>query len=971
MTPFKTAVLLAGSALAVLTAASPALAQTPAAAPQQAGAPPAAAPVSTLVRAVNIPFEQLTLANGLRVVVHTDRKAPIVAVSVWYGVGSKDEPEGRSGFAHLFEHLMFNGSENYDREFFEPLEEVGATDYNGTTWFDRTNYFQNVPTPALERALFLESDRMGHLLGAVTEAKINNQRAVVQNEKRQRANEPYGLVEYASLQGLFPEGHPYRRNPVGSMQDLNAASLEDVKTWFRTHYGPNNAVLVLAGDIDARTARPLVEKYFGDIARGPATPKITAPVPERSQTTREVIPDQVPTPRLYRYWAAPGRNEADQPLLNVAAAVLASGTTSRFYNDLVRDKKLATSVGSGVTDDVLASQVQLRVDVRPGIDPAVVEARIDELLAQFLREGPTADEVERVSTRVVAGVIRGLEQVGGFTGKAGVLAAGALYAGDAGFYRTNLQRYASATPASVKAAAGRWMNDGDFRLQVVPGARTADDVARAGDALSVLPPPLFYQQPGTPPRPAAQAARSGVDRSKLPEVKGFPQLDFPTVERTRLSNGVEVQLARRTAVPVVQMAMSFDAGYASDSKDKQGLASLTATLLDEGTQRRNAVQIAQEAERLGAILTGGTSADTTDVIVSALKPNLAASLDLFADVLRNSTFPQTDIDRLKSTRIAAIAQERAQPIQTGRRELPALVYGPDHPYSGSLTGSGTPEAVAAFTREDFIAHRERWLRPDNATLSVVGDTTMAELKPMLERAFAGWRAPASPKGRKTFTPVSAPPSRIVIVDRPGSPQSVILAGTVLRSRGTDDLLALQVANDALGAAGTSRLITDLRETKGWAYAAASQVPELREQVPLVMFAPVQTDRTADSLKAIIDNVRAYNGPRPITQAELDRAVNNRVRSLPGGFETSLSVLSALGTNKVLGRPDDYQEKLAPRLRRLTVGEVRAASARNIDPSRLTWLIVGDRAKIEAGLRALNVGPVEVRAAPAQAAPPVR
>jgi predicted Zn-dependent peptidase len=496
-----------------------------------------------------------------------------------------------------------------------------------------------VPTPALERALFLESDRMGYLLGAVTQAKIDNQRSVVQNEKRERANQPYGLVEYASLEGLFPEGHPYRRNPIGSMQDLNAGSLEDVKSWFRTRYGPNNAVLVLAGDIDAKTARPLVERHFGAIARGPDTPRASAPVPERSQTTREVIPDQVPTPRLYRYWVAPGRNAAEQPLLGVAAAVLADGSASRFYNDLVRDRKLATSVAGMVTSDLLASQVRLQVDLAPGVDPAVAEARIDELLAQFLREGPTPDEVERVATRVVGETIRGLEQVGGFTGKAAVLAEGALYAGDPGFYRTTLQRYASATPASVRAAAARWMNDGDFRLQVVPGTRTPDDLARVADVAAAPAAPSAAPRAAPASRPTATAAGSAGAR-KLPDVKGFPQLDLPSVERTRLSNGVEVQLARRAAVPVVQMAMSFDAGSASDPKDKRGLASLTAALLDEGTDRRSALQITEEAERLGATFGGATFVDTSAVFLLALKPNLAASLDLLADVLRNPTFPR-------------------------------------------------------------------------------------------------------------------------------------------------------------------------------------------------------------------------------------------------------------------------------------------------------------------------------------------
>lgn len=961
--------MLAGAALGGLLSSVATQAQTRPADPVMRAAPvssPArAAPVSSLVRAVDIPFQQFTLPNGLRVIVHTDRKAPIVAVSVWYGVGSKDEPAGRTGFAHLFEHLMFNGSENSDREFFEPLEEVGATDYNGTTYFDRTNYFQNVPTPALERALFLESDRMGHLLGAVTQAKIDNQRSVVQNEKRQRANDAYGLVEYAQLEGLFPGGHPYRHSPVGSMADLNAATLDDVKTWFRTNYGPNNAVLVLAGDVDLRTARPLVERYFGDIPRAATPIRTTAGVPDRRETTRRTMPDAVPNARLYRSWAIPGRNDADMPLLDIASAVLAGGSTSRLYNDLVRDKKLAVSVGGGASDELLAGTLQLTVDVRPGVDPAMVEARLDELLNQFLREGPTADEVGRVSTRFASGVIQGLEQVGGFTGKAGTLAEGALYANDPAFYKTTLRRYATATPAAVKAAAARWMADGDFRLAVVPGTRTPEDVARAGGGVGgvvagggVTPGgPLHYQTPGQ----ARPVLRSGaVDRSKLPDVKGFPKLDFPNVERTRLSNGIQVEFARRTTVPVVRMAMSFDAGYASDPRDKLGLASLAASLLDEGTNRRTAIQIGEEMQRLGGSIGTAAGPDRTRVALTALTPNLAPSLDIFADVLRNATFPPAEIERLKTVRAAQIAQEQAQPILLAIRELPPLLYGPQHPYGVPLTGSGTTAAVAGITRDDVVAYRDRWLRPDNATLFVVGDTTLAQLTPMLERSFAGWRPPAAPKGVKTFTAVAPPAaSRIIILDRPGAPQSFILGGTTLRSRGVDDLLAFNVANDVLGGGATSRLNTDLRETKGWAYGAQSTLIELREQSPFIALAPVQTDRTADSVKAIIDNIRAYNGATPATPTELARAINNRTRSLPGSFETGSAVLGALESNDLLERPDDYQERLADRVRALVSRDLVAASGANIDPARMIWLVVGDRAKIEAPLRALNLGTVEV------------
>ncbi|HEX8261934.1 MAG TPA: pitrilysin family protein, partial [Allosphingosinicella sp.] len=387
-----------------------------------AAAPAGPAPVAELVRKIDIPYEQFTLDNGLRVIVHEDRKAPVVAISIWYNVGSKDEPKGRTGFAHLFEHLMFNGSENAPGDYFEPLREIGATDFNGTTWFDRTNYFQTVPKPALERGLFLEADRMGRLLGAVTQEKLTNQIGVVQNEKRQGDNEPYGLVEYAQLEALFPEGHPYRHSTIGSMADLDAATLEDVKNWFRSKYGPNNAVLVLAGDVSAAEARPLVEKHFGGIPRGPVNNPAKADVPTLPAPKVEVMQDRVANVRLYRNWIVPGMLDDAAVQLDVAAGVLGGLASSRLDNELVRKDQTAVGVRAYILPFHRVSQFEIQVDVKPGVDPEIVSKRLDEIVAELIANGPTADEVQRVVMTDVAGRIRGLEQVGGFGGKAVALA---------------------------------------------------------------------------------------------------------------------------------------------------------------------------------------------------------------------------------------------------------------------------------------------------------------------------------------------------------------------------------------------------------------------------------------------------------------------------------------------------------------------------------------------------------------------
>jgi zinc protease len=453
---------------------------------------------------VDIPYQKFVLDNGLTVIVHEDRKAPIVAVSVWYKVGSKDEPPGKTGFAHLFEHLMFNGSENYNDEFFKPFEQVGATNQNGTTWFDRTNYFQNVPTPALDMALWLESDRMGHLLGAVTQEKLDNQRGVVQNEKRQGDNQPYGLVEYRVLEGLYPEGHPYRHSTIGSMADLDAAALEDVHQWFKDYYGAANTVLVLAGDLDAATGKALAEKYFGDIPAGPPVKRMQSWVPDRSHDTFEIMYDRVPQVRSYRYWSVPGRTTRERFLLELAASVLGNGKNSRLYQALVYQNQLAVNVGVGVEEHQLASMFSIDVTLKPEATLEQVNSILDRELAKFLAEGPTAEELERVKTGINAGVVRGLEQIGGFGGKATALAQGELYAGNPTFFRTSLRWLNEASSDEVRNAARTWLSDGRYKLDVLP----------YGDYT---------------------VAESTVDRSTgLPPVGEMPDLVFPQVQRAEL-----------------------------------------------------------------------------------------------------------------------------------------------------------------------------------------------------------------------------------------------------------------------------------------------------------------------------------------------------------------------------------------------------------------------------------------------------
>jgi len=922
-------------------------------------AKPEAAALASLVQAVDIPYEEFTLDNGLRVLVHTDRKAPVVAVSIWYNVGSKDEPHGKTGFAHLFEHLMFNGSENAPGDFFEPLKNIGATDVNGTTWFDRTNYFETVPTAALEVALFLESDRMGHLLGAVTQEKLDNQRGVVQNEKRQGDNQPYGLVEYAQLEALFPDGHPYRHSTIGSMADLDSASLEDVKTWFRDKYGPNNAVLVLAGDIDAATARPLVEKYFGDIPRGPENRPAEADVPSLPAPVSQEMKDRVATTRIYRNWVVPGLLERETVDLSVAAEILGGLASSRLDNALVRDEQIAVAVTGSVQEFHRIGLFEVTADVKPGVDPALVGRRLDEIIADLVQNGPTADEVERVVMTRVSDRVRGLEQVGGFSGKATALAEGALYANDPEHYKKQLIAYTQVTPESVRAALQKWLTRPVYALSVVPGERDAyQEAAVSAGSLR----PRYYRQPTESEQPLAPKPRSfaGVDRSQLPPVGQIADLDFPDVEHATLSNGIKVSFARRSVVPVVLVSMQFDAGYASDTPGKLGLQSFMASLMDEGTATRNSREIAEAKERLGAKISIGASIDRTTATLSAVKPNLGASLDLMAEILKSPSFDAREIERLRAQRLTQIAAEQTEPLGIAFRALPPLLYGAQHPYGVPFTGSGLADDIKGVTREDVVAAHAAWIRPDNARIFVVGDTTLADILPELESRFGSWTPPAVPKGVKSFAQASipAPRPRIVLIDRPQSPQSLILAGTVMPVKGTDELTTLLAANDVLGGDFLSRMNMDLRETKGWAYGVQGFVNRVENEVPYLIYAPVQADRTADSIRALREQMETFLTSKGVTPEELSRTVNGSIRELPGSYETSGDVLSAIQANALYRRPDNYQETLASRYRAMTAAQLDQAARAVIKPETLVWVVVGDAAKVRPQLEKLGM-PVEV------------
>ncbi|SHL08754.1 M16 family metallopeptidase [Rhodothermus profundi] len=883
-------------------------------------------PADTSTLPVEIPYKKFVLDNGLTLIVSEDYKAPIVAVNIWYHVGSKNEKPGRTGFAHLFEHLMFNGSEHFNDDWFQALERVGATDLNGTTNRDRTNYFQTVPVNALDLVLWLESDRMGHLLGAIDQAKLDEQRGVVQNEKRQGENQPYGKVWNIIAKHTYPEGHPYSWPVIGYMEDLEAATLEDVHEWFKTYYGPNNATIVIAGAIDPQTALEKVKKYFGAIPPGPPLAKPRTWVAKRTGEQRMRMEDRVPQARIYKVWNVPEWGHPERDYLDLAADVLASGKTSRLYRRLVYTDQIATDVRAFVFTGEIGSQFMIIASARPGVPLAQVEQAIDEELTRFLQEGPTADELERVKADFIAGFVRGVERIGGFGGKSDILAQYEVYGGDPGLYKVTLRRMQQATPQQVLEAARKWLSDGVFVLEVHP-------------------------------YPKLQASGEDVDRSQLPPVGPPPEVSFPEVQQATLSNGLKVLLVERHAVPVVNFQLILDAGYAADQFARPGTATLAMNMLDEGTTSRTALEISDELDRLGARLGTGSDLDVSTVYFSTLRDRLDPSLELFADVVLRPAFPEADFQRLKQQQLIAIQREQVSPLQMALRVFPRLLYGEGHAYGLPLTGSGTLESVQQITRDDLVRFHQTWFKPNHATLIVVGAITMDELLPRLERLFADWKPGEVPE--KNIQDVPHKEQAVVyLIDRPGSEQSIIFAGHVAPPEANPRELAIKVMNRVLGGAFTSRINMNLREDKGWSYGARTLLMSARGPRPFIVYAPVQTDKTASAMLEIkkeLDGI--VSGQKPITPEELDKAQRNLTLRLPGRWETANAILNDLSYVVQFGWPLDYWRTYPEAVQALTLDEVNAAAREILHPDRLVWVVVGDRSRIEAEIRQLGLGPV--------------
>lgn len=879
---------------------------------------------------LSLEHDTFVLDNGLTVVVHTDRKAPVVAVNVWYHVGSKDEPNGKTGFAHLFEHLMFQGSENFVGEFFAPLEDAGATDMNGTTSRDRTNYFQTVPKSSLDVALWMEAERMGHFQGAISQERLDEQRGVVKNEKRQGLNRPYGIARMLIPKYTYPHGHPYSWPVIGSMEDLDAASLEDVKTWFETYYGASNAVLVLAGDITVEEAREKVEAHFGHIQAGPAVDQRGVWVARMKERVEHTAFDQVPQERVYQVFNLPQFGSDEAEYLRLASLVLGSGKNSRLYRRLVYEDQLATNVYVWFSDGEIGSQLYVVADARPDVALSAVEGALEEELDRFTREGPKAEELDRVRTTYFANRMVDLEKVGGFGGKANMLAKHRTFLDDAGAFDARFETLRSATVEDVRKASEAWIGDSKFVLRI-------------------LPKPAFK----------ASNSESKVDRSGVPAMAEAPSLDLPDLERATLSNGIEVVLAPRSDVPVVRVQVLARRGYAGETAKKAGLATLALDVLDEGTQDLNSLELAEELDRLGASISTTAALENTRVSLRTLSTTFEPSLRLLAELVRNPAYDAEELERRRKQHLAQIAQEKSQPFSMALRLLGPLLFATDHAYSVPLTGSGYEASVSKFTRDDLVEFHRTTFVPANITFLATGDIDLEDLTKSLEARFGDWEAPHEPGELMTGETEVDSARKIYLVDKPGAAQSLIVAGNRFPDRQTVDPISAEVMNAVIGGAFTSRINMNLREEKHWSYGARSFIYETLGTQLFGVYANVQSDKTGESILEIERELREYVTTRPIEKAELDRTVQNKTRKIPGQNETTDALLSNVRTIVHYGLEDNYYDTYVEKMAQLTPENVTAAARGAVQPDQLTYIVIGDLSKIEESVRALELGEVVI------------
>jgi zinc protease len=889
-------------------------------------------------------YQQYKLKNGLDVILLEDHRLPLVAVNLWYHVGPVNERPGLTGFAHLFEHMMFEGSKHVgEKAHFLYLESAGASTINGTTDFDRTNYFETLPSNQLELALWLESDRMGFLLEKLDDRKLENQRDVVRNERRQSIESaPYGLVQEELFHQLFPREHPYYASVIGSHADIEAAQLADVREFFKLYYAPNNASLAIVGDINLKQTKALVEKYFGPIPAGKPAPRAPVSTPPIISKRQSVVEDQVELPRMYMAWITdPIFTQADAEC-DLIAKIFGGGKSSRLYKSLVYEKRIAQDASSHQYSLALGSIFTIEATCKPGIQPQDLENAIWEDLSKFQKDGPEPAELERAQNTIESAIIRGLENLGGFGGVADRLNLYNHFLGDPGYLPKDMERYRKATIESLRTLAqDRLKPNACVVVYGTPGQKNIKDVPKI-----THPPSSTLEQIKIPDQEW---------RSSPPIPGPAHALSLPVPKKFQLPNGLNIFLLEQHNLPIVSANVVVLSGSERNSADQPGLASFTAEMLDEGTGKRSPLKIATDADQIGASVSTGSSTDMSYIAMRSLKRNVDAAFDLVSDILLNPAFSPEEIERIRNDRLIHILQQKDNPGVMATKVFFNAVYGPGHPYG--YTEIGTEESNRSITRTLLAAFYQAGYTASNAALIAAGDITESELLALSEKYFGKWMG-----GKPAFENLESAQRttrRIVIVERSEAPQTALRIGHVGVERSHPDNVALDVMNTAFGGLFSARINQNLREKHGYTYGASSAFIFRRGPGPFLIGTSVRTDVTAPAIAEIFFEIERMRDSE-VTPEELATAKDSISRSLPGMFETTPESASSIGQLFVHNLPLTYFHDLPELIQNVSAEEIQQVARKHLRPEDAMIVAVGDRRKIEPELEKLNLGPIEIR-----------
>ena len=894
-------------------------------------------------------YETYTLPNGLKVITHEDHRLPLVAVDLWYHVGPLNERAGRTGFAHLFEHMMFEGSEHVgEKAHIKFVQGAGATDVNGTTDFDRTNYFETMPANQLELALWLESDRMGFLMEGLDRKLLTNQRDVVRNERRQGEGRPYDVADDAVFHLLFPKEHPYYGNVMGSHADIEAARIADIRDFHQQFYTPNNSSIAIAGDFDPVKLKELLTKYFGPIPRGPNVEPAAVPTPPITSQRRETVTDTVKLPQLQIAWLTPAAYTPDAYGTAAAMFALGEAKASRLDEELVYKTQVAQSVYCGVNALKLTGIAQCSITAKPGVKLEDLEATVWRVIAKLQQDGPTPEEVEAAKAGNLTEKIAGLQRLGGFGGVADTLDAYNQYTGDPGYLPKDVAAAEAVTVASAKAAAVKYLTkDSAVVVYCVPGKKVLNDVPRSPDDTDAN---VKITNPYTPEFEASQEWRKTVPKAGPPVT-----VHLPIPQTFTIANGLKVYVIEEKSLPIVTATIVTRAGSENNPADKVGLASLTAQTMGESTMTRDLKQLADAQELIGTRIGVGSSMDGAYASMTVLTDHAHQGFDLLSDVIEHPAFKTEDLERLRKQRLLGIQQETDNVSAMVNRVGPKLLYG-DQPYGASQ--SGTTESITALTRDNVTDFYTSHYGPADSALVLAGDVTPVEAKKLAEQYFGGWTGKAT--AAITLPPAPTPePTHVVIVDKPGAPQTALEAFGVGVPANSPDLQTLQVMNYVLGGSFASRINMNLREVHGYTYGANSYYQNYRAGGPFIAGGLVKTDVTGPAATQLMYEIKRFPTTPP-TEAELNEAKIARVQSLPGQFETTGAIAASMGSIFLYDRPLDYYATLPAKYEAVTAADVERVAKEDVHPDQLIIVAAGDRTKIEPQMKDANLGPIEMR-----------